>query len=587
MRLRTLFIALTLTAAPLLAQTPSSVAPAFQVDLAAKDSSKLPALQSFSAGQGSDGKWLIAGGRSNGLHLFVASSGGGTTPPPNAFPTTYANQNLYVIDPGTGKSWSAPLSGLPAPISDALSANNAESYASGGFLYVVGGYGWSTQYSQMITYGTLTSIQIDPTIKAIIAGQSFTSYVQQTSTYFDCNAYAVSSFNTCFSTYNACNGGATAPGCPCPAGPGFKQCLQTAQSACLQQQAAANNTCITMVKSGQTAGLPTNTGSPATVAGGGMEKVGDTYVLVFGQDFEGLYSVNAGDYGKWPVNQTYTQAVTTLWINPPTATTPLSAATLYYAQQNPSDLTSQWHRRDLNVVPGIATDGKGMQVQALGGVFVPGSDSAYRQPIRISLTNSVPSVTVDSYQQYMSQYECGVVPLFNRTTNTLTNILLGGISLYYVDGKTGKLKADTGLPFISALSALSRSAAGDWSEFYRVAPIAISQVSWPPNSPQPVIETKPVRVGTDAKFMRHPKVAASENGVIWLDAITTKTLVGWMYGGIQATGSSPGTGDGTSNASSQLWEIWLDPTAPPANYWASVNDAPQVIISLTTDTYKK
>ncbi len=573
MRLRTAFAAFALAAAPLLAQTPG---PQFQVNLVAVDSSKLPALQSFSAARGSDGKWLLVGGRSNGLHLFVSSSNGGTTPPPNAFPPTYANQSFYVIDPGTRQAWSAPLSGgnLPAAISDQLSANNAESYASGGFLYVVGGYGWSTQYSQMITFGSLVSIQVDPTIKAIVAGQPFTSYVQQTSTFFDCNAYAQNAFNTCFNAYNACNGGAgPANGCPCNAGPGFKQCVQAAQSQCLQQQAAANNTCITMVKSGQTASLPTNSGSLTTVAGGGMEKIGDTYVLVFGQDFEGLYSVNAGDYGKWPVSQVYVEAVTTLWINPPTATTPLSAATLYQAQQNPSDSTSQWHRRDLNVVPGLATDGKGLQVQALGGVFVPGSDSAYRQPLSIALNNSVPSVTLHNYQQYMSQYECAVVPLYNRTTNTLTDVLLGGISLYYVDDKTGKLKVDSGLPFITHLTALSRSSAGDWSEFYRVAPI--------------LIEGKPARVGTDAQFMRHPKVATSDNGVIWLDAITTRTLVGWMYGGIQATGPSPGTGSGTSNASAQLFEIWIDPAAPPANYWASVVDAPQLCITPASDTAKQ
>jgi hypothetical protein len=135
MRIRAAILTLLCAAAPLLAQTTTpppptpplppaaTVGPRFTVDLVDVDSSTLPALQSFSAAQGSSGKWLIVGGRTNGLHLFVQSSNGGTTPPPNAFPTTSANQNLWVIDPFSVKAWSAPLSSLPAPISDALSAN--------------------------------------------------------------------------------------------------------------------------------------------------------------------------------------------------------------------------------------------------------------------------------------------------------------------------------------------------------------------------------------------------------------------------------------------------------------------------------
>jgi hypothetical protein len=48
----------------------------------------------------------------------------------------------------------------------------------------------------------------------------------------------------------------------------------------------------------------------------------------------GMYSLNEGDYGKWPVNQTYSESVLALGITPK----PLTAAILQQAQQDPSDL---------------------------------------------------------------------------------------------------------------------------------------------------------------------------------------------------------------------------------------------------------
>jgi hypothetical protein len=561
----TTLLAALAAASPARAQTAAS--PRFQVDLVAVASAQLPALQSFTLGQGSNGRWLLVGGRTNGLHLFVTSTHGGTTPPPNAFPPTHANQSLWVLEPATRRAWSASVTSLPPSISDALSANNAQSSQAGDMLYVLGGYGWSTQAQSMITFPTLTAIALDETIAAIVAGQPFASYFQQTSTYYDCIAYGSQAYNQCFANYNACPGPAP---CPCAAGPGFQACLQQGNTTCLAAQQAAIGQCNQLVRSGQVAGLPTNSGAYTKVAGGGLEMLGDTYVLAFGQDFEGLYSVNEGDYGKWPVNQTYSESVLALSITPK----PLAAAALQQVLQDPNDPGRQFHRRDLNVVPGLDTDGKTPIVQALGGVFVPGQDAAYQEPILISGAAPGMTVAVTPFAQRMSQYECAVVPLFDRAAGGgLTDLLFGGISLYYVDEKTGKLKVDSGLPFISAISALARSAGGTWSEFYRVQPM--------------VLGGQPARVGADAKFLRHPAVAAAPNGVIYLDAITTRTLIGWMFGGILAESANPGATNKGTAASSQLFEVWLDPTPPPANYWASTAAAPAVVITPNNDTAKK
>jgi hypothetical protein len=536
-----------------------SVPPNFTIDLVPVDSSKLPALHSFAAARGSDGKWLVAGGRTNGLHLFVQSTDGGTTAPPNAFAPASANNKLWVIDPVARTSWSAPLTGLPQNVIDALSATNAEATQSGNTLYVIGGYGWSTAQQQMLTFPTVTAIDVDATIAAIVGGNSFASSIQQTSTWYDCVTPGVGLVNQCIGNIN------------CAPGPDFQQCGQQATQQCYQQQAQANAQCITQVQSGQTTGLTTNAGTYVTVAGGGLEKLGNSYYLIFGHNFTGMYSVSPGDYGKWPVNQVYTKSVFALWLQ----ANPLAGAVLLQVQQDPNDLSAPYNRRDLNVLPGLAADGTPM-IQVLGGVFVPGQDSAYRQPIFItSKSASSMNIALQAYQQSMSQYDCAVIPLYTRASGggTLTNVMLGGISLYYVDEKTGKLKVDSGLPFISAISALTLQPNGTWSEYYRVAPIAIGG--------------KSVRVGADAKFMRNPAVAAAPNGVLYLDSVKKRTLVGWMYGGMIADAPNPGASNKGTAASSQLFEIWIDPATPLLTYWVTTANAPQVTITPNNDTAKR
>lgn len=527
-------------------QTPAP--PRFTVELRPVDSSRLPALQSFSVGQGSDGKWLIIGGRTNGLHLFVQSSNGGTTPPPNAFPTKSANTDVWVIDPAARRAWSAPLKGLPVNIADSLAATNAQFAQDGNTLYIIGGYGMNSQTQQMTTFGTLTAIKVNETINAVINKQSFQSFIQQTSTYYDCPQYVSTQYNSCFNTESG----------KCKQGPGWGDCQRRAQATCNAKKPAWTQQCIASLPSATTpitTSVPTNTGYYARVTGGGLEKIGNVFYLVFGQQFEGLYSVLEGDYGKWPVSQVYTERVAALRLTPE----PLSAAVLNVVLQDPSDASAQYHRRDLNVLPALAPDGKTPRIVAHGGVFVPGQDSAYRSPIFIDpgAQPGVFKVRVDKYEQVMSQYDCAVLKMFNRATTggSMINVFFGGISLYYLDSKTGQLKQDTGLPFINSMSSLIYAPNGTWSEYVRLAPLD-------------------GLMGTDAKFMRNPQVAAAENGVIYFDTLRQNTLVGYVYGGILA--ARPQAGDATgqySKASNALYEVWVNPTQPPPRYWVATRTA--------------
>jgi len=548
------------------AAPPVGPPPPFSIDVVPMDSSKLPGLHSFAIAQSSGGLWLIVGGRTNGLHLFVSSSNNGKTPPPNAFPTSQANTQIWVIDPKKRQAWSAPVSQLPKPVADQLSATNPLFYNVPPFLYVLGGYGLSSQTNppQMTTFSSLLSINVDAMVEAVMGGLPLALAVGQANTYADCEGFTPQNqtgMTACMASLPAC-----------VPGPDFMQCSKAASAFCTKQVADQLTACIASVQSGQLAGVPIDGGLPyAQITGGGMARGPDgTFYLVFGQSYSGLYSVNDGDFGGKFLTQNYTEKIVALNIQ----TTPtLQAGLLTVVQQNSTDPQQQFHRRDLNVVPALDTDGKTQLIEALGGVFVAGQDTAYRQPIIINAPNpNSIGVKVDPFQQSLSQYNCGVVPLFDRTSSTMTHVLLGGISLSYVDAKTGKLKVDSGLPFVSAVSALSRSSQGSFYEHYRVAPITLGNDA--------------ALVGADARFVLDPSVSTAPNGVIYLDAIKQPTRVGWMYGGIQASSPNPGASNSGTTASQQLFEIWINPTPPPATYWATTVNAPVLVTGPNNDTSK-
>jgi hypothetical protein len=525
MRSRTAVAALLLLAASLSGTAVGRAAePRFRVDLRAVRSPVLPALHSFTMGPGSGGRWLLVGGRTNGLHYFVSSDQDRTVPPANAFPVAKANRRLWVIDPAARRAWSAPLAGLPPAIADALSTADAQSCEADGHLYVVGGYGWSTQAGVMITFPTITAIDVERTMAAIVAGAPVAPYIQQISTVYDCAAYA------------AAAGGAAA-----------------------RRQALAR--CQARVRAGSVAGLPVSSDLATRVTGGGMERLGGSCDLLFGMDYEGLYSVDPADYGRWPVRQLYNEAVTALDISP----RPLAAAVVQRLGTGPGDAVRQYHRRDLVVMPGLDGDGRTPILQALGGVFMTDRDAPYRQPVLLAGAAPGLAATVAPYAQRTSQYECAVVPLFDRRRGGgMTDLLLGGTGLYDLDARTGRLVADTSIPFITTLDAVRRSPRGDWSEHYRTRPMTL--------------DGKPVRAGTDAKFLRRPGVPAAPNGVIYLDALNRRTLVGWMFGGILSETANPSNHNRGTSASSLLFEVWIDPAPPPEGYWASAVDAPAVVI---------
>jgi hypothetical protein len=126
-------------------------------------------LQAFAFGQ-HEGKWLIIGGRLDGLHRRQ---------PFASFDIAGHNTQLIVVDPIGNQSWTASLDVLPASIKEQLSATNMEFYQEGDILYLIGGYGYSNTAGDHTTYPNLTAINIPQTIQAIQNDLSILPLIRQ------------------------------------------------------------------------------------------------------------------------------------------------------------------------------------------------------------------------------------------------------------------------------------------------------------------------------------------------------------------------------------------------------------------------
>ena len=131
-----------------------------------------PSVHSFSWAKTTDGKWVILGGRVDGLHQRQ----------PNAsFLENDNNKSVYVIDPIANKTWSTTISVLQASIFEQLQSTNQEFYQKENTLYIIGGYGFSTTENDHVTYDKLTAVDVDGLSNAVINGTTITPFFRQIS----------------------------------------------------------------------------------------------------------------------------------------------------------------------------------------------------------------------------------------------------------------------------------------------------------------------------------------------------------------------------------------------------------------------
>jgi len=128
-----------------------------------------PSLQSFVFGQ-YDGKWLLIGGRTDGLHQRQ---------PFASFLAANNNTNIYVVDPINKQVWSQALSTLSANYQEQLQSTNMCFKQVDTVLYIVGGYGYSATVADHYTYPYLTAVNLPSTIQSIINSGSISTGFRQ------------------------------------------------------------------------------------------------------------------------------------------------------------------------------------------------------------------------------------------------------------------------------------------------------------------------------------------------------------------------------------------------------------------------
>jgi hypothetical protein len=126
----------------------------------------LGGLQSYAYGQ-ANGKWLIVGGRLDGLHRRQANA---------AFDVAGNNNQIWVVDPVAATVWSKPLNSLSIALQEQLSSTNMAFYQTGNYLYLLGGYGYSNASASKKTFNQLGAIDVPNTINAIMNNLPFDMY---------------------------------------------------------------------------------------------------------------------------------------------------------------------------------------------------------------------------------------------------------------------------------------------------------------------------------------------------------------------------------------------------------------------------
>ena len=140
-----------------------------EVHLEPIEISGLGGVQSYAVGT-HEGDWLIIGGRLDGLHRRQ---------PWASFDEAGNNNQLIVVNPQEGESWSASISSLETNLREQLSSTNLEFYQQGDYLYLIGGYGYSPSNDDHITHPRLAAVDVPAVINAVKTGGDLQNHFRQ------------------------------------------------------------------------------------------------------------------------------------------------------------------------------------------------------------------------------------------------------------------------------------------------------------------------------------------------------------------------------------------------------------------------
>jgi hypothetical protein len=282
------------------------------------------------------------------------------------------------------------------------------------------------------------------------------------------------------------------------------------------------------------------------VTGGAMYEMDGTTHLVFGQDFDGVYSpFVTGDY---------TQQVRSFEIVD-------NGVSLSIQNDTTTAEDPNYHRRDLNVFPVVRPDGVGGLEQGLtvlAGVFTP-ADGAWSVPVEID-SDGNPTMSdpndPSTFQQGMNIYHSAKLGFFSETRGEMHELLFGGITLQYLNESTQAIEEDFGFPFVNDITSVVIDADGNYAQHHLgMFPELFD------------LQGRLLRFGANAEFLVAEGIPTYENGVIRFDALSGETSLGFIFGGLVAnaphTRQNPGE---LSAASNYVFEVVLVVVPEPSSF---------------------
>ncbi|TVR84927.1 MAG: hypothetical protein EA409_00220 [Saprospirales bacterium] len=141
----------------------------YEISLVPVSVDNLPGLHSYAFAQ-HQGKWVVIGGRRDGIHARQ---------PFNAFPQSFNNSDILVIDPVNKEYWSSSVEILPLGLREQLQSTNMNFYQDGDHLIIIGGYAYSPSANDHITFPKLAVLELPELVDAIINGSDITPFFSQ------------------------------------------------------------------------------------------------------------------------------------------------------------------------------------------------------------------------------------------------------------------------------------------------------------------------------------------------------------------------------------------------------------------------
>lgn len=289
------------------------------------------------------------------------------------------------------------------------------------------------------------------------------------------------------------------------------------------------------------------------VTGGALEKIGDEFQLIFGQNYQGRYRPN--------FNGIYTRQVRrfkTAFINGG-----FSVPSSSKLATTPSD---DYRRRDLNVVTVLERNGLNAfneKSLILSGVFTT-DNGVWTSPVLVSAGGNVvmsAPAAATTLKQGFQVYHSSKCTLFNRVSNESHTLIFGGLTVLELDLDSNTFVRDDQVPFTNQCSLVVRDPAG-----------LISQYWLPTRFPEIITGGKEIRFGTNAEFFPASDVARLHHRVLDLTPIGSPTVIGHIFGGLIA---DAGNG-GDTGASGRVFEVILTPTIDAPNLEISQVPASQL-----------